>query len=106
MAPIAVIYAVRPKPGQRETVRSLFERHIPALRAAGLITDRQPILLWSAKDESYIESFEWRSVEHSRQAESTPAILEIWGKFAEVADFVPLASLKEMSNTFAHFEPQ
>lgn len=106
MLAIAVIYAVRPKPGRREAVHELLQRHVPALRDAGLITDRQPILLWSAQDEAYVESFEWKSVEHSRKAESTPPILEVWGKLAEFAEFVPLASLKETTNTFAHFEPQ
>lgn len=106
MPAIAVIYAVRPKLGRREAVHELLQRHVPALRVAGLITDRQPILLWSTQDEAYVESFEWKSVEHSRKAESTSAILDIWGKLAEIADFVPLASLKETANTFAHFEPQ
>lgn len=105
MSAIAVIYAVRPKPGRREAVRDLLQRHVPTLRDAGVITDRQPILLWSAQDEAYVESFEWKSVEHSRKAETMPAVLEIWGKLAEFADFVPLASLKEATNTFAHFEP-
>lgn len=105
MAAIAVIYAVRPKDGQREEVRKLFDRHTPALREAGLITDRQPILLWSSKDGAFLESFEWKSVEHSKRAESTPTIFAIWGEFARLADFVPIASLSEPKNTFAHFEP-
>jgi len=102
---IAVIYAVRPKPGQRNEVRKLFERHTPALRAAGLITDRAPLLLWSVKDEAFLESFEWKSAEHSRRAESTPEVQAIWGEFARLADFVPLSSLSETKNTFSHFEP-
>ncbi len=105
MSAIAVIYAVRPKAGHKDDVRRLFDQHIPALRAAGVITDRAPILLWSSKDEVFVESFEWKSAEHSRKAESTPAILAIWSEFARLADFVPLASLSEMTNTFAHFEP-
>ena len=105
MSAIAVIYAVRPKAGHRESVRGLFDRHTQALRQAGLITDRAPILLWSTKDEVFIESFEWKSVEHSRRAEATPDILAIWSEFARVADFVPLATLSETANTFAHFEP-
>lgn len=105
MPAIAVIYAVRPKPGRREAVHELLKHHVPTLRAAGLITDRPPILLWSSLDEAFVESFEWKSVEDSRKAESTPAILDIWGKLAEFAEFVPLASLEETTNTFAHFEP-
>lgn len=105
MPAIAVIYAVRPKPGRREAVHELLKRHVPTLRVAELITDRPPILLWSVQDEAFVESFEWKSVEHSRKAESTPAILDIWGKLAEFAEFLPLASLKETTNTFAHFEP-
>jgi hypothetical protein len=105
MAAIAVIYAVRPKPGQREEIRALFKRHIPTLRHADLITERPPLLLWSVKDEVFVESFEWKSVEHSRRAESIPAILEIWAEFALLAEFVPLAMLSETQNAFAHFEP-
>ena len=104
MPVIAVIYAVRPKQEQRDEVRALFDRHTPALRVAGLITDREPILLWSPKDEAFLESFEWKSVEHAKRAVSTPEILAIWSEFARVADFVPLASLSETKNTFAHFE--
>jgi hypothetical protein len=105
MPAIAVIYAVRPKPGRREAVHELLKHHVPALRAADLITERPPILLWSSLDGAFVESFEWKSADHSRKAESTPAILDIWGKLAEFAEFVPLASLKETTNTFAHFEP-
>ncbi len=105
MGAIAVIYAVRPKPGCREAVRILFERHTPALRRAGSITDRRTILLWSPADEVFVESFEWKSAEHSRKAESTEEIQGIWGDFARLADFVPLASLNETKNVFSHFEP-
>ena len=105
MLAIAVIYAVRPKPGQRDAVRQLFNRHSATLKSAELITDRPPILLWSPKDEVFVESFEWKSVEHSRRAESTPDVLAVWGEFARLADFVPLASLSETKNSFAHFEP-
>lgn len=72
---------------------------------AYLITGRVPILLWSTKDEVFLEYSEWKSVEHSRRAESTPEILAIWGEFAAPADFVPIASLTETESTFAHFEP-
>lgn len=105
MTAIAVIYAVRPKPGRREAVHELLKRHVPTLRAAELITVRPSILLWSTRDKAFVESFEWISAEHSRKAESIPAVLDIWGKLAEFAEFVPLASLKETTNTFAHFEP-
>lgn len=105
MSAIAVIYAVRPKPEQRDEVRKLFDRHTRVLKNADLITDRPPILLWSTKDDAFLESFEWKSVEHSKRAESTPEILAIWGEFARLADFVSLASLAETQNTFAHFEP-
>lgn len=105
MAAIAVIYAVRPRPGCKDEIRSLFDRHVPALRDAELITERPPILLWSPKDEVFIESFEWRSAEHARRAESTPEILAIWSEFANLGEFVPLACLRETAKTFSHFEP-
>lgn len=105
MSAIAVIYAVRPHPGQKDQVRGLFERHVPTLRSLGLITDRPALLLWSTTDGVFIESFEWTSVEHSRRAEAEPAVQEIWGAFARHGEFVPLASLSEAARTFAHFEP-
>ena len=105
MAAIAVIYAVKPHTGAKDSVRALFEAHVPALRKSGLITDRATILLWSSKDEVFIESFEWKSAEHSRRAETTPEIQAIWSEFARLADFVPLASLAETRNVFSHFEP-
>ncbi len=37
-------------------------------------------------------------------AHTNHKVLEIWNQFAEVADFIDLASLKEAGEQFPHFE--
>lgn len=101
---IVVIYACRPNVGQKNQVHGLLKKHVPALRSEGLITDRPTLLLWGEKDQVFVESFEWMSVEHARRAESSSAIQGIWKALAEHGEFVPLAKLTETAQAFSHFQ--
>ena len=99
---IVVICSYRPKPGNEQEVLELTDRHLHALRASRLITT-YPHTAMQAEDGTVIEIFEWASVEAARKAETDTRIQEVWRKFAELADFVPLSSVQETTRPFAHF---
>jgi len=101
---IVVICSYMPKPGGEAKLIELLKKHGPTLRAEGLITDRPSTFLKSAEG-AYLEVFEWESEEASRGAHANPRVGPIWGAMAEVASFVPLASLEQTQTPFAHFEP-
>ena len=101
---IVVICSYIPKSDGETKFLELLKKHGPALRAEGLITDR-PISHFKSDEGAYLEIFEWKSEKASRSAHANEAIGPIWGAMAEVADFVPLASLEQAQTPFAHFEP-
>ncbi|MDP9081621.1 MAG: hypothetical protein M3O71_29770 [Bacteroidota bacterium] len=97
-----VIVAYKPKPGKAEALKELTKSHVPRLKAEGLVTDREPVIVETA-DGTIIEVFEWRSAEAIQQAHSNPVVHTIWAEYAAVCDYVPLNSLSEASNLFAEF---
>ncbi len=97
------IVAYRPKPGREAELLDLTREHVPILRAEGLATDR-PAIACEAADGSIVEVFEWESGAIER-AHANPKIMEMWGRYAEVCEYAPLASLEESSNIFAGFRP-
>jgi len=52
-----------------------------------------------------VEVFEWISEEAIQNAHKNPAVLQMWGEYAEVCDYVPVGSLAEAGNLFSGFEP-
>jgi len=90
-----VIVGYKPKPGKNEALKALMLTHVPRLKKEGLVTDR----------ESIIEVFEWISDEAIQNAHKNPAVLQMWGEYAEVCDYVPVGSLPEAGNLFSGFEP-
>ncbi len=101
---ILVIVAYRPKPGQEEALLELTRRHIPILREQGLVTDRVPTAM-QAKDGTVVEVFEWASEDAISDAHKNPAVLEMWSRYGEACDIVPLNGLAETSDMFASFAP-
>ena len=99
-----VIVCYKPKPGKAEALRELMLTHVPRLKAEGLVTDRQPILM-EAKDGTIIEVFEWISAEAIANAHTNPVVLKMWGEYGEVCDYAPLSSLGEVNDLFAGFKP-
>ena len=95
-----VIALYRPHAGKDAEFRGLLAQHGSALRAEGLITSR-PTLVLKARDGTYLEIFEWVSVE---AAHATPAIGRLWAAMERVADFVSLDALEESHRPFTHFE--
>jgi hypothetical protein len=98
-----VIVAYRPKPGKEAALLALTREHVPLLRADGLATDRPPTACL-AQDGTVIELFEWVAGGMER-AHANPAVAKLWERYAEVCDYVPLASLRETSSLFAAFAP-
>ncbi len=98
-----VIAVYRPKPGCEEALVRLVKTHAPELRQLGLVTDR-PATVMQAQGGVILEVFEWLpgAIE---AAHDNPDVKEIWRKFAEVCDYVPLASLPEATGLFAQFSP-
>lgn len=98
-----VIAAYRPKPGMEQQLLSAVGRHMPVLRAEGLISDR-PAHVMRAADGTVVEVFEWRSTAAIERAHSSPAVRALWAEFGAACDHVPVASLAEAQQIFSEFE--
>jgi quinol monooxygenase YgiN len=104
MEPVISIASYKPKPGKDEALREIMRTHLPTLRQQGLVTDRVSIMM-EAKDGTIVEVFEWRSHAAIEQAHTNPAVQQMWGKYAEVCDYVPIGTLAEAADMFASFKP-
>lgn len=102
--PVMVIVAYRPRAGKEALLLELTRQHLPVLRAQGLATDR-PSSVMRAADGTIVEVFEWKSQAAIDSAHANPAVAEMWKRYAEACEYVPLKDLKEAANLFAAFEP-
>ncbi len=98
-----VIVAFKPKPGQSEALAVVVAKHLEVLRAQNLVTDKAPYVMHAANG-TVIEVFEWRSSDAITAAHANPAVQALWGEFAAVCEYVPLASLDEAQHMFAEFD--
>ena len=103
MASISVA-CYRPRPGSEEALAELVRNHLPPLRAEGLVTDRDSIVMRAA-DGTIIEVFEWVSREAIEAAHKNPAVLDLWKKFEAVCWYETPSNIVEFQNMFSHFEP-
>jgi len=99
-----VIACYKPKPGKEDGLKQLMKTHVPRLKAEGLVTDRESIIM-EAKDGTIIEVFEWLSAEAIASAHTNPNVLKMWGEYGEVCDYVPLNTVAETGDMFAGFKP-
>lgn len=97
-----VIVAYRPKPGCAEDLLQVCTGHVPLLRAEGLATERPCVLMKSA-DGTVVEVFEWVSEQAIQDAHRSPAVQQLWERFAQVCDYIPVASVPEASKLFSEF---
>lgn len=104
MADVIVIVAYRPKPGKEAELLELVRNRVPVLRKEGLVTDRAPGIM-RARDGTIIEVSEWKSREAIEAAHQNANVREMWNRFFELCDCVPLNTLEEASEMFAGFEP-
>lgn len=99
-----VISSYKPKPGKTHELERLMTTHLSRLRDEGLVTERESIVM-QALDGTILEVFEWKSKDAIESAHSNPAVLKMWGEFAEVCEFVPAAQVAEISEIFSEFTP-
>ena len=98
------IACYKPKPGKEDALKELMKSHLPRLKAEGLVTDRESIIM-EAKDGTILEVFEWLSAEAIMSAHSNPAVIKMWGEYGEACDYVQLNTLAEAADMFAGFKP-
>ena len=99
-----VIVGYKPKRGKAAALRTLVKSHVARLRTEGLVTTRETILM-EAADGTLIEVFEWISKAAIEASHKNPAVVFMWGEFAEVCDYVPVASVPEAQRLFSDFAP-
>jgi hypothetical protein len=93
----------KPQPGCEEALLALVREHLPPLRAAGLVTDRESIVMRTG-DGTVVEVFEWVSKEAIAGAHTNPVVLNLWKRFEAVCSFETPSNIAEFQNMFAHFE--
>ncbi len=103
MGRIAIV-GYKPKPGKADALKQLARTHVQRLRAEGLVTSRDPIIM-EASDGTVIEVFEWKSKEAIESAHTNPVVQAMWKEYAEVCDYVPVASIEEAKQLFSDFTP-
>lgn len=99
-----VIVVYRARDGQEARALDLIREHVPALRAEGLATERQPVVMRAA-DGAFVEVFEWVSAEAIEKAHSNAAVQAMWARFGEACEFGTLSSLDESTRMFPSFVP-
>ncbi len=97
------IVAYRPKAGREAELDTLIADHAPFLRRIGLATER-PSTLMRGADGVVIDVFEWKDGAIAT-AHEHPQVLEMWGRYGEVCDYVPLHELPEAKMMFTQFRP-
>ena len=97
-----VIVAYTPKAGKEQQLLAAVRKHLQVLQNEQLVTDRSAYVM-RAVDGTIVEVFEWRSAEHIQKAHGNPAVQALWGEFATVCDYTPLAKLAEAQQMFAEF---
>ncbi|HVS90696.1 MAG TPA: hypothetical protein VHE59_01605 [Mucilaginibacter sp.] len=98
------IVCYKPKAGKESALKELMKTHSPTLKQEGLVRDK-PSYIMEAGDGTIVEVFEWLSDEAIQKAHSNPAVLKMWGEYAEVCDYVPIGTLAEAGNMFSGFMP-
>jgi hypothetical protein len=101
---ITVIVGYKPKPGKEEALKEVMKIHLPTLKQEKLVRDKESYIM-EAGDGTIIEVFEWLSKEAIEKAHSNPAVLEMWGKYAEVCDYIPVGNVAEIDILFSGFKP-
>jgi quinol monooxygenase YgiN len=99
-----VIVGYKPKPGKEAALKDLMKTHLPVLAKEGLVRGKESYIM-EADDGTIVEVFEWLSEEAIEKAHTNPAVLEMWGKYAEVCDYIPVGNLAEIANLFSGFKP-
>ncbi len=95
------IVSYKPKPGRDEELLALTREHVPYLRSIGCATER-PHVIATAGDGTVVEVFEWTE-DGLEKAHSHSGLMQLWTRFQELCDYVPLRTLDETGMMFANF---
>lgn len=101
---VVVIACYRPKPGKSAELLAETRAHWSTLRSEDLVTDRIPIIAQAA-DGTVVEVFEWASAQAIEAAHANPTVGQMWTRYAEVCDYVPIAEVPEAKQLFSSFTP-
>ena len=99
---VMVMALFRPRPGGEDALMACTRDHVPLLRAQGLVTDRESLVLL-ASDGTLVEIFEWRSQDAIDAAHANPEVARLWDRYAACCDYVTLRDLPEASTMFPAF---
>ena len=99
-----VIVGYKPFAGKNEELKKLSRIHWKILDDLGLVSRREPIVM-EAQNGTIIEVFGWKSKLAMEQAHSNPDVLEMWGKYSAICEYVPFGSVPEAENLFSEFSP-
>ena len=98
--PVTNIVTYVPKQGKEAELLAIVKKHEPALRAAGLVTDK-PFQLWKAFDirkkrTSYIEHFQWKDGKSSDLAHHTPEVMSVWEPMGPVLEELTICEVEAL----------
>lgn len=93
----------KPRPGREAALAELVRTHLARLRAEGLVTARESIVMRTA-DGTIVEVFEWVSREAIASAHLNPVVLVMWKEFEAACWYETPSNIPEFQNMFAHFE--
>jgi quinol monooxygenase YgiN len=99
-----VIAVYKPKPDQARALLEILAEHVPLLRREELATAR-PVVLLRSPDGSYLEIFEWASVQSAESSHDNPRVKALWARLEGVAELGRLVDLPCAHRSFPHFEP-
>ncbi len=93
----------KPHEGQEEALVAVVEKHLPALREFGLVSDRDGYVARS-QDGTIVEIFEWKSADSPGLAHKHPGVAAIWEAIGQIADFPAMRELPEAGSRFPNFD--
>lgn len=99
-----MIAGYNPKTSKSEDLRQLMQEHFPILKSQGLVTGREPIMI-RAKDSTIIGVFEWKSQAAIDKVHANAAVLEMWGKYSNTCNYIPIGQIPEAAQLFSAFIP-
>src|ERR1700743_3230893 len=98
-----VIVGYKPKPGKEVALKESMKTHLPILAKEDLVRDKESYIM-EANDGTIVEVFEWLSEEAIEKARTNPAVLKMWGEYAEVCEYIPVGNLSEIANLYSGFK--
>ena len=100
---IFCIKTFMPHPGREIELEARLQEHWDALHDADLTVPGQAPLFLRSNAGRILEIFEWKDQGAMEEAHKNEDLQETWRKILQVATLVPLASLGEASEDYAHF---